>query len=128
MKRIDYTTYITSKSWLEKRIARLELDGHKCRLCDSIEKLEVHHRPSSYEKIPNESVENDLVTVCVRCHDLITNAIRGDRYSHKKLSEPVMKSKTQNRSVNYGMANTKVQTNERSTIDYAQRVDGRSRK
>jgi hypothetical protein len=69
-----YKEYISSKDWDIKRKARLRLDGHKCRLCDedgSRYKLIVHHRPNSYLKIPKESVENDLITVCSRCHDVI---------------------------------------------------------
>ncbi|MCA9980243.1 MAG: HNH endonuclease, partial [Anaerolineales bacterium] len=80
---MNYEEYMRSDAWRQKREKRLEIDGHCCRMCDhdgSLYRLEVHHRPSSYKRIPNESVEDDLTTLCVRCHDLATNAIRGDRY------------------------------------------------
>ena len=72
-----YERYIASAAWAAKRAARLALDGGRCRLCDEDGTrygLEVHHRPSSYALIPNESVEDDLITVCSRCHDPITAA------------------------------------------------------
>ena len=83
---MTYEEYIASATWAEKRAARLVLDGHRCRLCDEAGtnyRLEVHHRPSSYERIPNESIADDLTTVCARCHDPITEAIRGDRYGRR---------------------------------------------
>jgi hypothetical protein len=76
-----YETYLNSDAWKQKRIARLEFDGYRCRLCDAQGELEVHHRPSSYSLIPYESVENDLTTICRACHDLITNRIRTERYA-----------------------------------------------
>ncbi len=86
---VDYATYINSTEWKRKRAARLVLDGYRCRLCDengSRYPLEVHHRPLSYMNIPNESIEDDLVTVCSRCHEFITNAIREDRYGRLGLA------------------------------------------
>jgi 5-methylcytosine-specific restriction endonuclease McrA len=88
-----YSKYISSETWATKRRARLEIDGYRCRLCDEDGKtyrLEVHHRPSSYSKIPNESVADDLITVCSRCHDHITDSQRRDRYGVKDIKfEPV---------------------------------------
>ena len=78
---MTYDDYMRSEAWRRKRMARLELDHHCCRLCDSIEDLEVHHRPGSYPCIPNESVERDLITLCRACHELITNRIRTKRYA-----------------------------------------------
>ena len=88
---MTYEEYIASSAWAAKREARLVLDGHRCRLCDedgSRYQLEVHHRPSSYPKIPNESVEDDLITVCSRCHNAITDAVREDRYGRRELPPP----------------------------------------
>lgn len=74
-----------SSLWSSKREKRLQIDKNECRLCGSKDRLEVHHKPESYKKIPNESVEDDLTTLCVLCHDLITNRIRELRYSNKPI-------------------------------------------
>lgn len=82
-----YNEYMQSADWRSKRRQRLEMDGHKCRLCDhdgSKWRLEVHHRPSCYAKIPNESPVDDLVTLCARCHHFVTTSIRKDRAVAKK--------------------------------------------
>lgn len=80
-----YVEYMRSETWEEKRLKRLEIDKYECRLCGEKEQLEVHHKPNSYRKIPNESIENDLTTMCVGCHNLITDRIRRKRYSEKPI-------------------------------------------
>jgi 5-methylcytosine-specific restriction endonuclease McrA len=42
-----YRAYLASPRWRSIRWARLRLDGGRCRLCGSPERLEIHHR--SYE-------------------------------------------------------------------------------
>lgn len=79
---MTYREHMQSAAWRKKRLARLKLDGYRCRLCDengSRFRLEVHHRPNSYAKIPRESVRNDLITLCGRCHTFVTATIRADR-------------------------------------------------
>lgn len=85
---IDLQKYYQSGTWQQKRQERLKLDNHRCRFCDedgTNAHLEIHHRPSSYAKIPNESVINDLITVCVFCHNIITERIRRRRYEGHKI-------------------------------------------
>ena len=77
-----YDEYMQSSIWRKKRKDRLVLDQHSCRLCDSGDELEVHHRPTSYKRIPNESVEDDLITLCRTCHELITDRIRRRRFGN----------------------------------------------
>jgi hypothetical protein len=77
---------IYSKNFQEARLRVLERDGYRCRTCDhdgSIYRLDVHHR--HYRDGANPKDE-DLITLCVACHDLITNKMRGDRYSRKELT------------------------------------------
>jgi hypothetical protein len=108
---ITYQAYINSTTWATKRKQRLELDGNRCRLCDEDGKryrLEVHHRPSSYARIPDEDVTTDLITICARCHDLITSAIRSDRYGQRTLAEPETTLTVPDRRGNYGLANFEV--------------------
>jgi cytochrome c553 len=128
---MDYLQYISSAEWTTKRKARLEMDGNRCRLCDedgSRFRLEVHHRPSSYAKIPNESIVDDLITVCSRCHDLITNSIRADRYGRLDLPQPIQfQNNVQKREdINHGMETGKLQIDIVRPADNAQRTDGES--
>jgi hypothetical protein len=129
MLRTEYEAYIASAGWARKRLARLALDGHQCRMCDedgTRYQLEVHHRPTSYKRIPNESVQDDLITVCARCHELITAAIRGDRYAKRAL--PTVEVITENINVrmeiDHGVARNSVQISIISSIDPAQRENG----
>ena len=80
-RRDGYHKYISSPAWAEKREARKKIDGHKCRTCHhdgSQHRLEVHH--ATYDNFGHEDVENDLITLCVRCHDAITSVTRQGRY------------------------------------------------
>jgi hypothetical protein len=77
----DYAAYLQSEEWRRKRDARLAIDTYRCRLCDSQDDLEVHHRPSSYPRIPNESITDDLTTLCRTCHEPVTDRIRRQRYA-----------------------------------------------
>lgn len=75
---MNYERYIQSSSWQAKRIQRLEIDLHRCRQCGedgTNHRLEVHHWPDSYPKIPDETMY-DLVTLCTECHDLLTDKQR----------------------------------------------------
>jgi hypothetical protein len=113
MLRTKYEEYIASSEWARKRRARLALDGHKCRMCDEDGmrfQLEVHHRPSSYRRIPNESVQDDLITICACCHELITAAIRGDRYGQRALPkiEVITENAHVRMEIDHGMANTAI--------------------
>jgi len=63
--------------WNALRIAALERDGRACRCCPndtaSGVPLEVHHR--HYETWGHETLD-DVITLCVLCHDAITSRIR----------------------------------------------------
>ncbi len=113
---MDYQAYMSSQLWKQKRKERLEIDGHRCRLCDhdgSQYRLEVHHRPSSYKLIPNESVIDDLTTVCSRCHEFITAICRGDRYDARALPDIsiVVSQVYERKDVDYGMAKNQLSVN-----------------
>jgi hypothetical protein len=130
MLRNEYDKYIGSADWARKRKERLALDGHRCRMCDEDGTrylLEVHHRPSSYKRIPYESIANDLVTICARCHELITAAIRSDRYG--KRTFPTVEVITENiqirMEIDYGMARNSIQIKVLGPADTAQREDSK---
>lgn len=78
---MEYETYINSTKWAEKRSSRLELDLYRCQTCLSTEDLEVHHR--TYERLGDEIVESDLITLCRECHEAITEVIRRRKYKNK---------------------------------------------
>jgi len=63
--------------WAEVRTAALHRDGQACRCCPndiaSGVSLQIHHR--HYGNWGQEAIE-DLVTLCVLCHDAITSRIR----------------------------------------------------
>lgn len=125
---MTYEEYMSSGEWAAKRQQRLAMDGHRCRMCDETGenyRLEVHHRPGSYKSIPNESVQDDLTTLCARCHEEITNIIRGDRYEARTLAATVIESKvTIRQEISYGMANSEVQINLYVPAHDAQRAIG----
>lgn len=126
----DYERYIASVTWGKKRDARLALDGYACRLCDedgTRYRLQVHHRPSSYRRMPNESIQDDLITLCSRCHDLVTSAIRGDRYERQPLPTLTMIAtvKIRTEEDSHGMANTEISIDIIGPADHAQRPDSR---
>lgn len=127
---MSYEGYIASPEWSSKRIARLVIDGHRCRLCDengTRYALEVHHRPSSYALIPNESIEDDLTTVCSRCHDPITSAIRADRYGLQDLPDLALIGTAipMRKGITHGLANLELQVDICRPVAPAQRSDCR---
>lgn len=52
--------------WKERRLEALERDGYKCALCDSTDRIQVHHKvPYRYSK--SHDLDN-LITLCRSCH------------------------------------------------------------
>ncbi len=66
LARMPYAEYLRTPEWAEKRKQTLIRDDHRCRLCYSNEKLEVHHR--TYQRRGREDL-NDLTTLCESCHE-----------------------------------------------------------
>ena len=64
----SYQDYLQSSEWkILSRLAR-ERDGYKCRICNSDNQLNVHHRVYP-DKLGTEPL-SDLITLCSDCHDL----------------------------------------------------------
>ena len=62
----NYEKYISSSSKWKTICAQVRnKDGNKCKLCDSTEKLHVHHL--TYERLGNERLE-EHVALCELCH------------------------------------------------------------
>lgn len=62
---MDYSDYINSDAWQERRKERLEFAESRCELCNRSSDLEVHHR--TYERLGDENL-NDLIVICKTCH------------------------------------------------------------
>lgn len=124
MKHLE--RYWRSAEWRRKRTARLEIDKHRCRVCGATDSLTVHHLPQSYELIPNESVEDDLITLCRRCHDEVaTNLTRRDGYHRRNRPYKLVSVHQPNiRRDSNGLARENVSIEIVGPNAYAQRPDG----
>lgn len=125
MQRLE--KYWRSAEWKRKRAARIEIDKHRCRICGATEKLTVHHLPQSYDLIPNESVEDDLITLCRRCHDEVaTNLTRRDGYRRRNRPYKLVCVVPENqRRVSNGLARKEVSIEVVGPVGHAQRPDRR---
>lgn len=68
------TEYLQSDHWKAIRLAVLERDEHRCRICDAKSRLDVHHR--TYVRCPWHERIGDLTTLCRPCHELYEDAKR----------------------------------------------------
>lgn len=64
---MEYKEYLQTDHWLKKRQDIIDWWGGKCCICNSEEKLEVHHR--NYDNLWGELL-SDLVVLCHPCHEL----------------------------------------------------------
>lgn len=60
----DYSEYLKSAEWQQRRLLRLEKDNYECCDC-GVAATDVHHL--TYERIGKENL-SDLVSLCARCH------------------------------------------------------------
>lgn len=63
---VRYHAYLKSKRWYELRDAALRRAEWRCQLCDSADRLEVHHR--SYKRMRQAGEYRDLIVLCSACH------------------------------------------------------------
>mgnify|MGYP000057652669 CR=1 FL=1 len=61
-----YDDYLRSRVWAWKRERALARDGRACKLCAGRGGLQVHHR--AYVARWGRESDDDLVTLCARCH------------------------------------------------------------
>jgi len=62
----EYQEYLNSKEWKDKREERLQIDNYRCVICKSKYNLQIHHL--TYERIKEENILTDLITLCGKCH------------------------------------------------------------
>jgi hypothetical protein len=65
LRSLSYGAYLRSEHWKSVRAAALERAGHRCQLCNSPDRLEVHHR--TYERRGRER-PTDVTVLCDECH------------------------------------------------------------
>ena len=68
LRNIPYSEYLQTEHWKNIRERALLRANHKCRMCGSKEKLQVHH--NTYNNIGNERNE-DLTVLCKECHEFL---------------------------------------------------------
>lgn len=66
-KRMSYHKYLTTYHWELVKQTKLDEVDHRCQVCYSPKKLNVHHR--TYERLGNEKL-TDLTVLCQECHQL----------------------------------------------------------
>jgi len=72
----EYSAYLVSPEWKEKREKVLRRDKNKCRICGK-KASQVHHL--SYTRLFSESL-HDLVSLCDECHDLVGATVEHQPY------------------------------------------------
>lgn len=77
---LSYQAYVLSGEWRALRAKALERDGGRCRLCDSAENLDVHHRRYPRGNRWDLDSLDALTTLCRACHDLTTSTLTARRY------------------------------------------------
>lgn len=86
----EYTEYMKSEAWNERRLARLQKAKYRCERCGERDKLDVHHK--TYEHLGNEPL-SDLIALCQSCHWAADEERRGNNGPKYRLQEKHKKSK-----------------------------------
>ncbi|MGC8866143.1 MAG: HNH endonuclease [Bacteroidales bacterium] len=69
-----YESLLQTSEWQQRREEILRRDGYRCRVCNSSDNLQVHHRQYHYDtqhdsfKKPWEYDDANLITLCESCH------------------------------------------------------------
>jgi len=68
---MTYSDKLKSPKWQKKRLQILERDNWQCQYCkDTESQLQVHHL--KYLGDPWDAKNEDLITTCIDCHELIS--------------------------------------------------------
>jgi hypothetical protein len=110
----EYEARMLHPTWQQLRNQRLTIDNHRCAACNRSSeeiRLECHHR--HYKTFWHEDVHRDLLTLCVQCHEAVTNVIRGIRYDKRGTPDVTeIQNPTQRNSMkefDYGVEDTEVE-------------------
>ena len=72
MEYKNYDEFLNTEEWRQVSAMVKDRDGHKCVICGSTENLNAHH--IGYEGDCLD--ENDIVTLCNRCHECLHDGIK----------------------------------------------------
>ncbi len=86
--RTSYERYIAGPEWRALRLKALQRDGHRCRICNSADDLEVHHRFYPSDGRWERDGADALTSLCVPCHDMSTTELRRRRYAARAIPAP----------------------------------------
>jgi 5-methylcytosine-specific restriction endonuclease McrA len=76
MTFVPYFEYLRSEPWKLKAEAAKARAGHRCQVCNSADRLDVHHR--TYERLGRE-LDSDLTVLCRPCHQLFEDYLAQQR-------------------------------------------------
>lgn len=65
LRRLSYKDYLKTVHWKAMKDKALARAKHRCQVCNSSEKLNVHHR--TYDRLGEEKL-SDLTVLCRVCH------------------------------------------------------------
>jgi len=88
----SYKEYLLSDKWDSKKKKVLERAKHRCQICNSEKRIEVHHR--KYPKVLGTEPICDLTVLCHSCHELYTFKIQ-------KYCQPLPVTKNNKKHVKY---------------------------
>lgn len=74
-KYMSYDKYLQTNYWKSLSKEAKERDWNKCKICNSTEKLEAHHRnyENRWDKRNRHKELSDLITLCNKCHWIYHN-------------------------------------------------------
>jgi hypothetical protein len=94
-RKEEYHEYLKTDTWFEKKQRVLKRDSYRCRLCNSPNRLNVHHR--CYPEVFGEEQDDDLLTLCKNCHEKFHEVQHLSKTPEKKKRNKM--SKTQRRKL-----------------------------
>lgn len=74
LETMPYARYLKTQHWQAVRQAALERAEHRCQVCNTDEKLHVHHR--TYENRGAER-DSDVIVLCKPCHERFHGVTNG---------------------------------------------------
>ncbi len=90
IKEGDYHSFLCSKAWKEKRIEVLNRDSYECQRCKGVydggypvDKIRltravlVHHHVAAQENVELVLDDDNLVSLCWRCHEIVEGRVDG---------------------------------------------------
>lgn len=70
----EYLAALASPQWQKKRLEIMQRDNFTCQFCGCKDRtLHIHHKVYEKGKKPWEYEDKDLITLCDRCHEYITD-------------------------------------------------------